>query len=90
MAYLGPKAYPEHCQISLMERFCKNSYLAHFSVQTQTHTHTYKFPTFSEKKAFFAIQETETTKEFLIFQETELSYTSGKAYSEPWHNRIFL
>ena len=77
MAYLGPKAYPEHCQISLMERFCKNSDLAHFSVQTQTHKHTYKFPTFSEKKTSFAIQETKTTKEFLIGNGTFLYFRKG-------------
>ena len=37
-----------------------------------------EFFTFSQKKAF------------LIFQETELSYISGKIYSHSWHNGTFL
>ena len=32
---------------------------------------------FSQKKAFRTFRETETSKKFLIFQETELFYISG-------------
>ena len=32
-----------------------------------------------EKRFIFQVTE------IVIFQETELSYISGKAYSEPWH-----
>ena len=37
-----------------------------------------KFLIFSQKKAFLTFRETKTPKKFLIFQETKLSYTSGK------------
>ena len=30
LLYSEPEAYSEHCQISTMERFAKNSYLTHF------------------------------------------------------------
>ena len=30
-----PEAYSEHCQTSTMERFAKNTCLAHFSAQSQ-------------------------------------------------------
>ena len=36
-----------------------------------------KFLIFSQKKAFLIFPETETSKNFFIFQETELSYISG-------------
>ena len=34
--------------------------------------------------------ETEIPKIFFIFQGTELSYDSGKVYSEPWHVYDFV
>ena len=45
---------------------------------------------FSQKKAILIFRKTETLKKLFIFQEAELSYISGKVYSEPQHNRTFL
>ena len=100
----------EHCQTSTMERFAKNSYLAHFLAQSQKikQIHPSKISIFSKesfsyisgegpppappppkkfiltrKKAFLRFPETETSKKIFIFQEKELSYNSGKVYSEP-------
>ena len=35
---------------------------------------------FSQKKAALTFRETETSKKFLIYQETELSYISGSNF----------
>ena len=40
---------------------------------------------FCQKKAVLIFQATETPKKILVFQKTELSYISGKVYSEPLH-----
>ena len=61
-------------------------------------TRSKKFLLLQEKEApekFLILQKTETSKKFFIFQEryiqnpsiTELSYISGKLYSEPQHNQ---
>ena len=39
-----------------------------------------KFLIFFQKKAFLIFPKTETSKEFLIFQEMELSYISGSNF----------
>ena len=61
-----------------MERFAKNSYLAHirkvlifFYISGNGNSSS------SIKKAFLIFQETESPKKFFIFQETEVSYISG-------------
>ena len=48
-----------------------------------------KFPIFREMELFY-ISENENPEKLLIIHETELSYLSGKVYSEPWHNGTFL
>ena len=40
-------------------------------------SNTKKFLTFSRKKAFIIIRETETLQKFLIFHEKELFYITG-------------
>ena len=44
-----------------------------------------RFLMFSLKKAVLTFRETKTPKKLFIFQETELSYISGKVYSAPWY-----
>ena len=41
MAYLEPETYSENCQTSIMEQFCKNSCVTHFSAQVQKNQKIY-------------------------------------------------
>ena len=42
------------------------------------------------QKTFLIFPFSKSFSKILIFQETELSYASGKEYSESWHNRTSL
>ena len=92
MAYLEREAHPEHCQTSMMERFCKNNYLACFSAQAQIKNlsprkflHLLRFQKTGTPKKILLFQETESLKKLLMFREME---TTKKFYFKVSHTNI--
>ena len=63
MTCLEPEAYSEHCQTSMMERFCRNSYLAHFSGLASKFFH---------KKLLYICLKKPALKKLLIFSQKKL------------------
>ena len=82
-----PEAYSEHCQTSTMERFAKNTCLAHFSAQSQKKKRKKKHPLQenflhflkrNKRKLFLYFRKRKSRKKFSYFLERKLFLYFGK------------